>query len=124
MLLLNRLLATSRRAVILWESLGRVLHGQATGRRVLSPLLAVVIMTAAPAALSVATVESAIATANPLVPLANIEWPSGTTLVEFENLEGLIVFGAHLRSTNGADTTALLVFDSGAGYLALDHQLA
>lgn len=51
-------------------------------------------------------------------------WPAGTHIVPFEDLEGLIVFDAHFHGTSGVDTSGPVVLDSGAGYLALDSELA
>jgi hypothetical protein len=63
-------------------------------------------------------------TEKPLAPFRSIEWPAGTSLVPFENLEGLILFEASLHAGARQDTSGLFVLDSGAGYLALDHELA
>jgi hypothetical protein len=49
--------------------------------------------------------------------------PSGATRIPFENLEGLVLFTATMTG-KAADTTGLLIFDSGAGYLALDQPVA
>ena len=51
-------------------------------------------------------------------------WPPGTEVLHFENLEGAILVSASLRGANGRDTTGLFVLDTGAGFLALDHALA
>src|SRR5205085_1909824 len=51
-------------------------------------------------------------------------WPDGTRVLEFENLEGVILLQATLHGSGGRDTTGLLVLDTGAGYLALDDDLA
>jgi hypothetical protein len=51
-------------------------------------------------------------------------WPPGTEVVPFQDLEGLIVFDAHFHGSSGADTSGPIVLDSGAGYLAIDMELA
>lgn len=45
-------------------------------------------------------------------------------MVRFENLEGMILFGMKLTGMSDRDTSGLFVFDTGAGYLALDLPLA
>lgn len=51
-------------------------------------------------------------------------WKSNATVVPFENMEGIIMVRATLRSTGGRDTTGVLVLDTGAGYVALDAAFA
>src|SRR5262247_2952873 len=51
-------------------------------------------------------------------------WPEGTQRIRFENLEGMVLIEMTLRGTGGRDTTGLFVLDTGAGFLALDHDLA
>ena len=51
-------------------------------------------------------------------------WPQGTEVLSFENLEGIILVEAKLHGTRVADTTGILALDTGAGYLALGHELA
>lgn len=62
-----------------------------------------------------------------LLPAASCFADSDTIVarsgVGFENLEGLILLEARL-SGSGRDTTALLVLDTGAGYLGLDRPAA
>jgi hypothetical protein len=57
------------------------------------------------------------------------EWPAGTAAIGFENLEGVILVkvrleGARTGPSGRRDSTALLVLDTGAGFLALDRPLA
>ena len=52
------------------------------------------------------------------------KWPQGTEVLSFENLEGIILVEARLHGTRVADTTGTLALDTGAGYLALGHDLA
>ena len=54
----------------------------------------------------------------------SLRWPDGTVLLQIENLEGLLLLPASMRSASGRDTSGLLALDSGAGYLALDRELA
>src|SRR5206468_1420019 len=51
-------------------------------------------------------------------------WPQGTEVLSFENLEGIILVEAKFHGTRVADTTGILALDTGAGYLALGHELA
>jgi hypothetical protein len=53
-----------------------------------------------------------------------IRWPEGTEVVRFENVEGILLIVASLRSSDGVDTAGTLALDTGAGYLALDRELA
>jgi predicted aspartyl protease len=53
-----------------------------------------------------------------------IRWPEGTEVVPFENVEGILLITARLRSSDGTDTMGTLALDTGAGYLALDRELA
>ncbi|HEY3216909.1 MAG TPA: PDZ domain-containing protein [Candidatus Eisenbacteria bacterium] len=55
---------------------------------------------------------------------ASSAWPDGTELVPFENLEGIVLLTATARGRNDRDTTGFFVLDTGAGYLALDADLA
>lgn len=50
--------------------------------------------------------------------------PAGSVVLEFENLEGVILLRARLEGENGRDTTTTLALDTGAGWLALDQELA
>lgn len=47
-----------------------------------------------------------------------------TYILEAENLDGVLLIAARLRGMSGADTAGPLVLDTGAGYLALDRDLA
>lgn len=49
--------------------------------------------------------------------------PEGTATIPFELLEGLLLVQARAFGTD-ADTTGVFALDTGAGYLALDHDLA
>jgi len=51
-------------------------------------------------------------------------WPSGTILLPFEDLEGLLLLPATITGQGGRDTSGVLVLDTGAGFLALDRRLA
>jgi hypothetical protein len=51
-------------------------------------------------------------------------WPEGTDLISFENLEGIVLVSATATMPAGFDTTGVWVFDTGAGYLALDGHMA
>ena len=51
-------------------------------------------------------------------------WPDGTEVVHFENVEGVLLIKVGLRGTNGVDTSGVLALDTGAGFLALDRELA
>jgi hypothetical protein len=55
---------------------------------------------------------------------ADTTWPEGAQRIRFENLEGMVLVEMTLRGTSGRDTTGIFVLDTGAGYLALDHDLA
>jgi hypothetical protein len=55
---------------------------------------------------------------------ADTTWPDGTQRIRFENLEGMVLIEMTLRGASGRDTSGLFVLDTGAGYLALDHDLA
>ena len=52
--------------------------------------------------------------------------PAGvaTYTIQAENLDGVLLISARLRGMSGADTVGPLVLDTGAGYLALDRDLA
>lgn len=51
-------------------------------------------------------------------------WPAGSQVVRFENLEGLVLLHGVLEGRADRDTSGLLALDTGAGYLALDRDLA
>jgi|GEM_PF-2591408 len=53
----------------------------------------------------------------------SLAWPEGTERLAFENVEGIILVTGTLRG-GARDTTGPLVLDTGAGHLALDHDLA
>src|SRR5690349_4209730 len=53
-----------------------------------------------------------------------IRWPEGTEVIPFENVEGILLVSASLRSSDGADTAGMLALDTGAGFLAIDRELA
>jgi hypothetical protein len=55
---------------------------------------------------------------------ADPNWPAGTILLPFENLEGVMLIEGTLRGAAGRDTAGPLVLDTGAGNLALDAALA
>ena len=61
---------------------------------------------------------------SPFRSVESIRWPEGTELIEFDNLEGMVMTRATLTSPAGVDTSGLFVFDTGAGYLAIDLDLA
>lgn len=54
----------------------------------------------------------------------SIRWPSGTEILKFENVEGIILLPGTMSGRLDADTTGPLALDTGAGYLALDLGLA
>lgn len=54
----------------------------------------------------------------------SIDWPSGTELLKFENLEGIILLRGALTGRFERDTIGPLALDTGAGFLALDLDLA
>jgi predicted aspartyl protease len=54
----------------------------------------------------------------------SIRWPSGTELLRFENIEGIVLVRGTLRGPAGGDTAGPIALDTGAGYLALDLGLA
>ncbi len=56
--------------------------------------------------------------------LAALEWPPMSQVLRFEDLEGAILLPAVLFSATGRDTAGDFVFDTGAGFLALDLALA
>jgi hypothetical protein len=91
----------------------------------LAPLVAIAVL-AAPAAAVFPRVSGSAnrATTNKFVEASSIRWPTGTEVLRFENLEGIVLIRAGLRGRAGADTTGLLALDTGAGYLALDLGLA
>jgi hypothetical protein len=51
-------------------------------------------------------------------------WPEGSRIAPFEDLEGVILVEGMLRGPAGRDTVGPLVLDTGAGFLALDRELA
>jgi len=51
-------------------------------------------------------------------------WPDGTDTLSIENMEGIVMLRATATLRNGVDTTGTWVLDTGAGYLALDAELA
>lgn len=59
-----------------------------------------------------------------LTAARSIEWPPGTELIEIENIEGLILLKGALRGRFERDTIGPLALDTGAGFLALDLDLA
>jgi hypothetical protein len=61
---------------------------------------------------------------NSFVESDSLHWPSGTDVLRFENLEGVVLIRGGLRGRAGVDTTGPLALDTGAGYLALDLGLA
>ena len=63
------------------------------------------------------------ATAQP-ESLASLLWPEGTQVLRFEVLEGAILLRATLTPRSGRDTSGVFVLDTGAGFLALDLDLA
>ena len=54
----------------------------------------------------------------------SLPWPAGTERLRFENLEGIILIRGTLTGRADVDTTGPLALDTGAGYLALDRDLA
>ena len=52
------------------------------------------------------------------------DWPPGTVVLPFENLEGLLLIPASITGNRGRDTSGVLVLDTGAGFLALDRDVA
>jgi predicted aspartyl protease len=52
------------------------------------------------------------------------KWPDGTVVLPFEDLEGLPLLHTTIRGANGWDSSGVLVLDTGAGYLALDREVA
>lgn len=56
--------------------------------------------------------------------LAPVHWPPGTEVLEFENLEGVILVRGTLRGMDSRDTTGSFALDTGAGFLAVGHRLA
>jgi hypothetical protein len=64
---------------------------------------------------------------------SSIRWPEGTETLPFDNSEGVILLRATARRAPvgteqvggaGSDTTGWFVFDTGAGFLALDSRFA
>jgi hypothetical protein len=56
--------------------------------------------------------------------LASLPWPEGTQVLRFEDLEGAILVQAKIVAGAGRDTSGIFVLDTGAGFLALDLDLA
>ena len=56
--------------------------------------------------------------------LTALLWPEGTQVLRFEDLEGAILLRATLTAESGRDTSGVFVLDTGAGFLALDLELA
>jgi hypothetical protein len=54
----------------------------------------------------------------------SLSWPAGTERIRFENVEGIVLIRGTLRGRMEGDTTGPLALDTGAGYLALDVDLA
>lgn len=54
---------------------------------------------------------------------ASADWPEGTELLDFENLEGVMLVTGRLQGSE-RDTSGVFVLDTGAGHLALDAPLA
>jgi hypothetical protein len=51
-------------------------------------------------------------------------WPAGTEVLSFDNVEGVILLTARLHGPSGRDSSATLAVDTGAGFLALDRDVA
>ena len=89
-------------------------------------LIALLTLAAVPLGLIVSGGRLAALAAPPDAPVlvdASSDWPDGTELFRFENLEGVMLVAAKLQGSE-RDTTGLLVLDTGAGHLALDAPLA
>jgi predicted aspartyl protease len=56
--------------------------------------------------------------------IASSGLPEGAQTVPFENLEGVILIHASIRSTTGKDTSGIFVLDTGAGHVAIDDEIA
>jgi PDZ domain len=56
--------------------------------------------------------------------IESIRWPEGTELLPCVNQEGVLLLTATMRGRTGADTTGRFVLDTGAGFLAIDYELA
>ena len=56
-------------------------------------------------------------------PAAAARWRAGAEILPFENVEGILLIDATL-SGGGHDTTGAFALDTGAGYMALDADLA
>lgn len=69
----------------------------------------------------VISIQSVVAQSDTDKPDASL--PAGSARLEFENLEGLVLFQARLKGAD-RDTSGLFALDTGAGYLALDHLVA
>jgi predicted aspartyl protease len=56
--------------------------------------------------------------------LAALPWPEGTQVLRFEDLEGAILLAATLTPKVGRDTSGVFLLDTGAGFVAVDFDLA
>jgi len=56
--------------------------------------------------------------------IESLTWPDGTEQIHCVNQEGVLLVSATVRGRTGADTTGLFVLDTGAGFLAIDRELA
>jgi len=56
--------------------------------------------------------------------IESLVWPEGTEQIHCVNQEGVLLVNATVRGRTGADTTGLFVLDTGAGFLAIDRDLA
>jgi len=52
------------------------------------------------------------------------DWPAGTDVIPFEDLDGLIAFRSTLRGVDGRDSTGLMLLDTGCGEMILHRRLA
>ena len=94
-------------------------------RRLVNPAFRILALAAAVPAFALIILARPAAGAGSPWPVAEtISWVPGTEHISFENLEGMMLVTATARGANGHDTTGLFVFDTGAGYLALDADLA
>ena len=57
-------------------------------------------------------------------PYSDRQWPEGTEVLSFENLDGIILIKGTVRGNDGRDSSGWFVLDTGAGQLALDSRLA
>lgn len=72
-------------------------------------------------AIGCALLTEVVAEAKPLPSFARSE---GAIVLPVEDLEGALLLHGELRNEFGRDTSGLFVLDTGAGFLALDHELA